>query len=122
MIVKLDYRNAFNTLRRDCILESALTELPEAYSYIHSSYSSPSHLFFNDHVIQSETGVQQGDPLGPLLFCMTMHPVLSKCDSEFRIGYLNDITLGGPLASLSQNVEYLRIASMQLGLTLNDQK
>jgi len=73
-------------------------------------------------VIQSATGVQQGDPLGPLLFCMTMHPVLSQCDAEIRIGYLDDVTLGGSISSLSQNVEYLKEASLSLGLVLNNNK
>jgi len=122
VIVKLDYRNAFNSLRRDCLLESALTAIPEAYSYIHASYSSSSHLFYNDQVIQSATGVQQGDPLGPLLFCMTLHPVLSQCDAEIRIGYLDDVTLGGSISLISQNVEYLKEASLNLGLVLNDNK
>ncbi len=79
------------------------------YTVLHSSSS---HLFSHGHVIVSETGVQQGDLLGPLLYYMPMHPVLSKGDTELRIGYLDDITLGGKLASVTQNVEHLRLASL----------
>jgi hypothetical protein len=38
----------------------------------------------------SETGVQQGDPLGPLLFCLTLHPVIKSLKSEFNVWYLDD--------------------------------
>ena len=99
-VVKLDFRNAFNSLRRDSILEAIHASLPEAYSYVHASYASPSHLSFAENIISNE-GIQQGDPMGPLLFCLTLHPVLSRCSSELRIAYLDDITLGGNLASLS---------------------
>ena len=48
VLVKLDFANAFNTLRRDG-----------------SSYGRPSDLFYDDIVMSSSSGVQQGDPLGP---------------------------------------------------------
>ena len=40
---------------------------------VHSAYSSPSLLFWGDTSLRSAEGVQQGDPLGPLLFCLTIH-------------------------------------------------
>ena len=39
--------------------------------------------------------MQPGDPLGPLLFCITLHPLLEGLLSDLRIGYLDDIGLGG---------------------------
>jgi hypothetical protein len=72
-VIKLDYKNAFNSLRRDSMLEAVHTALPEAYAFIHASYSSPSNLFYGSDILSSEEGVQQGDPLGPLLFCLTIN-------------------------------------------------
>jgi len=63
-VVKLDFRNAFNTIRRDTILESVASSLPEVYNYIHAAYATTSQLSFGDHVIESSEGIQQGDPRG----------------------------------------------------------
>ena len=70
LIMKLVFRNAFNSLCQDnytmvTVVEELVTEL-----LVLSAYGSPSSLFFGKIVIQSSEGVQQGDPLGPLLFCL----------------------------------------------------
>ncbi len=46
---------------------------PTIYSFVHSAYSSPSNLLWGDKIVKSVEGVQQGDPLGPLLFCLALH-------------------------------------------------
>src|SRR6218665_940880 len=37
---------------------------------------------------------QQGDPMGPLLFCLPLQPTLRTLDADFRLGYLDDLLLG----------------------------
>ena len=44
----------------------------------------------------SHEGPQQGNPLGPLLFCLAAHPLLTSLLSPLNEGYLEDLTLGGP--------------------------
>jgi hypothetical protein len=122
LIVKLDFRNAFNTIRRDRILEAAASSLPEVYFYIYATYAASSHLIFDNHIIESAEGVQQGDPLGPLLFCLAIQPLLSCCQSELKIGYLDDITLGGKRTSVVVDIESLRFEAEKMGLALNDRK
>ena len=39
-------------------------------------YARPSNLVFGSSVVSSQTGVQQGDPLGPLLFPLVLQPLL----------------------------------------------
>ena len=73
LMLKVDFQNAFNTVRRDKILLSVLKEVPEIYQLTHAAYSQPSFLFFGDHLLESAEGVQQGDPLGPLLFSLSIH-------------------------------------------------
>ena len=67
LMLKVDFKNAFNTIRRDKMLHSVLEFVPEIYPLVHSVYCSPTHLFFGDHIVSSTEGVQPGDPLGPPL-------------------------------------------------------
>ena len=43
----------------------------------------------------SREGVQQGDPLGPLFFCLTIHELTIQLESDLCMFYLDDGTLGG---------------------------
>jgi len=96
VMVKLDFANAFNSLHRSDMLLSVRDRLPELYAFCLSSYSQPSFLYFGSHVILSQEGPQQGDLLGPLLFCSTIHPIITSLSSDLTLGYLDDLTLAGP--------------------------
>ena len=80
--VKLDFTNAFNSIRRDSMLEAVTLSCPDLLPFVTSAYGSSSHLWLGDRLLSSEEGVQQGDPLGPLLFCITIHPLLAGCQCE----------------------------------------
>ena len=94
-MIKLDFRNAFNCIRRDIVLQTVAELIPELYAFVHSCYSEPSHLFYHDTLLLSQEGVQQGDPLGPLLFCLAIHPLILRLQSELSIFYLDDGLIGG---------------------------
>ena len=96
--------------------------VPELYPLIHSAYSSPSSLFFGESVLQSSEGVQQGDPLGPLLFCLTIHDMLLQLRGEFGVSYLDDGTLGGSLEEVLRDVHMVERVAGDLGLQLNHRK
>ena len=69
VICKIDFANAFNTVRRDVILKNVQETLPEIYKMVWQQYSRESNLYFGDeHILKSGEGVQYSDPLGPLLF------------------------------------------------------
>ena len=68
-MVKLDFENAFNSVQRDHMLEAVQSLCPSLYTFVHSAYAAPSNLFWGDRIISSAEGVQQGDVMGPLLFC-----------------------------------------------------
>ena len=100
LLLKLDFRNAFNSLRRYKMLEAVQQYIPDLSSFIYSAYASPSHLFCGDHILKSAEGVQQGDPLGPLLFCITIQQLIVDLRADFKVFYLDDSILGGSLGDV----------------------
>jgi len=79
-------------------------------------------LFFGSHTISSEEGPQQGYPLGPLLFCNTIQTLLSSLASELNLGYLDDVTLGGPADTVASDVAEIAKVGGNVGLILNSSK
>jgi hypothetical protein len=122
VVVKLDFSNAFNCLDRAHMLEQVAQVIPEIHKFCCLSYDQPSTLQFGDYTISSEVGVQQGDPLGGLLFCIGIHPILSATTSELTIGYMDDVTLGGSIANVEADVELFRSQGSKIGLVLNADK
>ena len=86
VIVKLDFTNAFNSLHRDAMLEALSAHVPAIYKFCHLAYNQSSILKFFEHRIMSAEGPQQGDPLGGLLFCNTIHPLLRRMNSSLVEG------------------------------------
>ena len=86
------------------------TLLPEIAPYCHLAYAEPSQLKFGKYTILSMvTGPQQGDPLGPLLFCLPLKPALLKLTSPLAFGYLDDISLGGPSPTVEADIANLEL-------------
>ena len=56
LLLKLDFKNAFNCLRRDKMLEAVQKVAPELYPFVHSAYEKPSSLFYGDSVLPSQEG------------------------------------------------------------------
>lgn len=122
VLVKLDFANAFNTLRRDVMLEAVHDSIPELYPFVHQAYSAPSVLKFGHLLLSSQMGPQQGDPLGPLLFSLPLQPVLHSLESDLRVGFLDDLTLGGEVGAVARDVHVMSELGSTLGLCLNPSK
>jgi hypothetical protein len=108
IVVKLDFSNAFNSLHRDVMLEAIAENVPQIYRFCHLSYDKTSSLTFFGNDILSQEGVQQGDPLGPLLFCLSIHPMLLSCKSKLKISFMDDITLGGLAIDVASDITMFR--------------
>ena len=80
----LDFSNAFNSIDCRQMFKEARSCIPSLSTWLEFCYSSPSFLHVGDHTINSICGVQQGDPLGPLGFALTLHPIIEKVKSEVR--------------------------------------
>ncbi|CAE1280277.1 MYH [Acanthosepion pharaonis] len=85
ILLKLGMKNAFNSIRRDHALEVCHQRTPSIFKLVHLSYSYASMLIGSDNIISSATGIQQGDPLGPLLFTMAIDGVARSIASPFNI-------------------------------------
>ena len=104
------------------MLETVSDSAPSLYPFIYSAYANPSTLFCRNRTIHSSEGIQQGDPLRPFLFCLTIRPMIKIVESEFRIFYLDDGTLGGHVSEVLWDVRLIEEEGAKLGLKLNRHK
>ncbi|XP_055347987.1 uncharacterized protein LOC129595098 [Paramacrobiotus metropolitanus] len=118
-IVKVDFRNAFNTVSREVVLDAVKSHFPEYFAFFQSAYGHHSSLFIGEHVMSSESGVQQGDPLGPLLFCLALQAVILTLNTELNAWYLDDGTLGGLPESVQENLARVIEGARRIGLEIN---
>lgn len=83
-IIKLDYKNAFNMLFRKHLLTEVRNICPELYPMLQQAYRCPSYLHYMQELIMSKRGVQQGDPLGPLSFCIGIMKLTHSLSSRLN--------------------------------------
>ena len=67
---------------------------PSLYSLLCQAYSFSTRLFFGEEGFASETGIQQGTPIGPSLFTLSVDEAARSVQSEFNVWYLDEATLG----------------------------
>ena len=60
--------------------------------------------------------MQQGDPLGPLLFSLAINNAISSCKNEFNMWYLDDGTLGGNVDVVFS--DFVKIMELENSLSL----
>ena len=122
VLLKVDLKNAFNTIRRDKILTAAREHLPDAYHLLHQAYGEKSFLFHGESLIESATGLQQGDPAGPALFALTIDEVVKSMTSELNLWFLDDGTLGDGVDKVIDNLDLMTHLFPEYGADLNGSK
>ena len=122
VLVKIDFKNAFNCIRRDVILNLVKIKLPKIYNYVHQCYDHITNLRFGSEILDSSEGVQQGDPLGPFLFSLGIQEIVSSMESELNVWYLDDGTLGGDTNTVFKDLEKIKDATITHGLEINPEK
>ena len=76
--IQIDLSNAFNCVSRQAILNQVSKRAPGLTAWVETCYGGPSLLFSEGQTLQSSSGAQQGDPLGPLLFSLAWQPVVES--------------------------------------------
>lgn len=122
MFVKLDFSNAFNSVCRDAKQEAVALQAPSLLGYIDSPYGDVTCLKPGEFVVDSAEGIQQGDPLSPLLCFLTIQLLLLNIQSKYVSGYLHDfddIGVRGEPKMVADDVTRLKQDARAVGLMLN---
>ena len=123
----LDFSNAFNCVDRGSMFREVRDRIPSMAAWMESCYAAQPVLHLGEHSILSSCGVQQGDPLGPLGFALTLQPILEKIKEEvpnllINAWYLDDGTLCGSASDLCSALAIIEEDGPARGLHLNRAK
>eukprot|EP00158_Paraphelidium_tribonemae_P008412 Partr_v1_DN28573_c2_g1_i1_m73651 putative NA len=115
-MLKIDFSNAFNLISRSAVFDAVRDFSPGLASWVEFCYADKPLLFADKEVLTSETGVQQGDPLGPLLFALALHPVVPLIKErvpglKLHCWFLDDGTFIGTVSELHLVLEILKVHS-----------
>ncbi|GJX00232.1 hypothetical protein Tco_0184145, partial [Tanacetum coccineum] len=84
---------------------------------------TPARLYYGEHTLRSCQGVQQGDPLGPLIFALVLHPLVCKIRDSFSFSlqawYLPDGTIIGDTLVVGDVLKLIIEDGPHRGLHLN---
>jgi hypothetical protein len=125
-VFTVDFSNAFNMVYRSALLHEVRVRCPSISLWVEFLYGQAARLYIGDDHIMSSTGVQQGDPLGPLLFALVLHPLIHKirdnCKLLLHAWYLDDGTIVGDSRDVAKALDIIREISPGLGLHLHIRK
>lgn len=128
IVVKTDLRNAFNLCSREQLLRKSAEILPNLHPYLTAAYGSPTELIYNNQIITSEVGTQQGCPLGPLGFAIVLAAARERIDPavierlDLEGWYADDSNIGGDLEDVRAYIEQLAHHGKDLGIEIQERK
>ena len=128
-MLKADMRNAFNLVSRQAILDECASLFPELLPWVLWCYGTHSALWHPMGRVSSESGVQQGDPLGPLLFALVLQKIISVVDMDvecihmlFNAWFLDDGVLAGTKSAVLRAMHLIEELGPTFGFFINRAK
>ena len=123
----LDFSNAFNSIDCEHMFQEVRARIPSMAAWMECCYGAQPFLHLGDRTILSCCGVQQGDPLGPLGFSQTLHPIIEKIQEQvpglmINAWYLDNGTLCGSANDLCAALRIIEEDGPARGLHLNRAK
>ncbi|KAJ8903745.1 hypothetical protein NDN08_004844 [Rhodosorus marinus] len=138
VVLRLDLENAFNRIDQRLakkLVDQHFPELAVVYRLGYGSDAADSPTLCGwrsapgenqtEHsrlTLQAATGVQQGDPLGPVLHALALAPFLKALRTKFSdltiVAIHDHITIVGPLQELKQALAWSRTMLPSLGARL----
>ena len=125
-MLKVDMRNAFNLVSRQAILDECASLFPELLPWVLWCYGTHSALWHPMGRVSSESGVQQGDPLGPLLFALVLQKIISAVDMDdeciqmlFNAWFLDDGVLAGTKSAVLRAMHLIEELGPPFGIFIN---
>ena len=103
-------------------MDTAAQNTPELYHLGNAACWCEPILAFGEHQILSKDGFQQGDRISTLEFCEAVQPLLSRCESDVEIGFMDEFALSSQLNTVASDVEIITKSAKYIGLVLNPTK
>ena len=122
VLLKIDFENAFNSIRRDIMLKKVKQHAPSIYCFIWQAYAGNSKLFFHDAIIESREGCQQGDPCASYLFSLCIQDLILSLGSELNLWYLDDGCIAGDPDTVLKDFSKIIDAHATTGLKVKPSK
>jgi hypothetical protein len=130
-LLKIDFKNAFNLVERNAIIDSTSRLFPGLSRWTAWCYEQPTLLLYgHEWQIASDGGAQQGDPLAPLYFSCPLQEIITDINAlvvsggsaDYNKWYMDDGGIIGEPELLQQVWDILVTKGPALGMILNASK